>query len=75
MHPSFGIEHQCPSTRWADVIKGPPQEAVLAHTFKVLNYRALITAQTDREPDERDGPARQSACPPQRREEDYAAAA
>ena len=42
MHPSFGIEYQCPSTRWDDVMKGPSREAVLAHSFKVLHYRTLF---------------------------------
>jgi hypothetical protein len=45
MHPSFGIEYQCPSLRWEDVMKGPSREAVLAHTFKVLHYRELFGAQ------------------------------
>jgi hypothetical protein len=43
MHPSFGIEFTCPSTKWEDVIKGPSQAAVLAHTHKVLHYRSLFT--------------------------------
>ena len=42
MHPSFGIEYQCPSLKWEDVMKGPSREAVLAHTFKVLHYRELF---------------------------------
>jgi len=42
MHPSFGIEYQCSSTKWEDVMKGPSREAVLAHTFKVLHYRELF---------------------------------
>lgn len=42
MHPSFGIEYICPSTRWEDVIKGPSQAAVLAHTYKILHYRSLF---------------------------------
>ena len=45
MHPSFGIEYQCPSLKWEDVMKGPSREAVLAHTFKVLHYRELFRAQ------------------------------
>jgi hypothetical protein len=45
MHPSFGIEYQCPSLKWEDVMKGPAREAVLAHTFKVLHYRELFGAQ------------------------------
>jgi hypothetical protein len=45
MHPSFGIEYQCPSLKWEDVMKGPSREAVLAHTFKVLHYRELFGAQ------------------------------
>ena len=45
MHPSFGIEYQCPSLKWKDVMKGPSREAVLAHTFKVLHYRELFGAQ------------------------------
>jgi hypothetical protein len=44
MHPSFGIEYQCPSLKWEDVMKGPSREAVLAHTFKVLHYRELFGA-------------------------------
>jgi hypothetical protein len=42
MHPSFGIEYQCPSFLWEDVMKGPSREAVLAHSFKVLHYRTLF---------------------------------
>jgi hypothetical protein len=45
MHPTFGIEYQCPSLKWADVMKGPSREAVLAHTFKVLHFRELFGAQ------------------------------
>ena len=45
MHSSFGIEYQCPSLKWEDVIKGPSREAVLAHTFKVLHYRELFGGQ------------------------------
>ena len=45
MHPSFGIEYQCPSLKWEDVMKGPSREAVLAHTFKVLHYRELFGTQ------------------------------
>jgi hypothetical protein len=44
MHPSFGIEYQCPSLKWEDVMKGPSREAVLAHTFKFLHYRELFGA-------------------------------
>ena len=42
MHPSFGIEYQCTSLKWGDVLKGPSREAVLAHTFKVLHYHSLF---------------------------------
>ena len=42
MHPSFGIEYLCPSFEWGDLMKGPSREAVLAHTYKVLNYRTLF---------------------------------
>jgi hypothetical protein len=42
MHPSFGIEFTCSSTRWDDIMKGPSREAVLAHTYKVLHYRSLF---------------------------------
>jgi hypothetical protein len=42
MHPSFGIEYQCSSTKWEDVMKGPSREAVLAYTYKVLHYRELF---------------------------------
>ena len=42
MHPSFGIEFICTSTSWKDVIQGPSQSAVLAHTYKVLHYRSLL---------------------------------
>ena len=42
MHPSFGIEFTCSSTKWEDVMKGPSREAVLAHTYKVLHYRSLF---------------------------------
>jgi hypothetical protein len=45
MHPSFGIEYQCPSLKWEDVMKGPSREAVLAHSFKVLHYRELFGTQ------------------------------
>ena len=45
MHPSFGIEYQCPSLKWEDVMKGPSREAVLAHTYKVLHYRELFGPQ------------------------------
>ena len=41
MHPSFGIEYICPSTRWVDILKGPSRTAVMAHTYKVLHYRSL----------------------------------
>jgi hypothetical protein len=44
MHPSFGIEYQCTSLIWGEVMKGPSREAVLAYTFKVLHYRALFDA-------------------------------
>ena len=44
MHPSFGIEYQCPSLKWEDVMKGPSREAVLAHTFRVLHSRELFGA-------------------------------
>ena len=44
MHPSFGIEFQCSSMKWEDVMKGPSREAVLAHTYKVLHYRELFGA-------------------------------
>jgi hypothetical protein len=46
MHPSFGIEYQCSSTKWEDVMKGPSREAVLAHTYKVLHYRELFGTQS-----------------------------
>jgi len=42
MHPSFGIEFTCSSTRWDDIMKGPSREAVLAHSYKVLHYRSLF---------------------------------
>jgi hypothetical protein len=42
MHPSFGIEFTCTSTKWEDVMKGPSREAVLAHSYKVLHYRSLF---------------------------------
>ena len=42
MHPSFGIEFTCSSTKWDDIMKGPSREAVLAHTYKVLHYRSLF---------------------------------
>ena len=42
MHPSFGIEFTCSSTRWDDIMKGPSKEAVLAHSYKVLHYRSLF---------------------------------
>ena len=42
MHPSFGIEFVCPSMKWEDVLRGPSQSAVLAHTHKVLNYRTIF---------------------------------
>ena len=45
MRPSFGIEYQCPSLKWKDVMKGPSREAVLAHTYKVLHYRELFGPQ------------------------------
>lgn len=46
MHPSFGIEYRCSSTKWEDVMKGPTCEAVLSHTYKVLHYRELFVTQT-----------------------------
>ena len=59
MHPSFGIEYQCPSLKWEDVMKGPSREAVLAHTFKVLHYRELFGAQGATAGDDaRQGPKR-----------------
>ena len=42
MHPSFGIEFTCSSTKWDEVMKGPSKEAVLAHSYKVLHYRSLF---------------------------------
>jgi hypothetical protein len=42
MHPSFGIEFICSSTKWDDIMKGPSREAVLAHSYKVLHYRSLF---------------------------------
>jgi hypothetical protein len=42
MHPSFGIEFTCASTKWEDIMKGPSQAAVLAHTSKILHYRLLF---------------------------------
>ena len=42
MHPSFGIEFTCSSTKWDEVMKGPSREAVLAHSYKVLHYRSLF---------------------------------
>jgi hypothetical protein len=42
MHPSFGIEFTCSSTKWDEVMKGPSKEAVLAHCYKVLHYRSLF---------------------------------
>jgi hypothetical protein len=42
MNPSFGIEYTCTSTKWEDVMKGPSQAAVLAHTSKILHYRSLF---------------------------------
>jgi hypothetical protein len=42
MHPSFGIEFTCASTKWEDIMKGPSQAAVLAHTSKILHYRSLF---------------------------------
>ena len=42
MHPSFGIEFTCSSTKWDDIMKGPSKEAVLAHSYKVLHYRSLF---------------------------------
>ena len=42
MHPSFGIEFTCSSTKWDDIMKGPSREAVLAHSYKVLHYRSLF---------------------------------
>ena len=44
MSPSFGIEFTCASTKWEDVMKGPSQAAVLAHTSKILHYRSLFAA-------------------------------
>jgi hypothetical protein len=44
MHPSFGIEFACTSTKWEDVMKGPSQAAVLAHTSKILHYRSLFAS-------------------------------
>jgi hypothetical protein len=44
MHPSFGIEYTCPSTKWEDIMKGPSRTAVMAHTYKILHYRSLSEA-------------------------------
>ena len=44
MHPSFGVEYSCRSTKWEEIMKGPSQAAVLAHTYKVLHYRTLFPA-------------------------------
>ena len=44
MHRSFGIEYKCPSVEWKELMKGPSQQAVLAHLRKILHYRSLFTA-------------------------------
>ena len=76
MHPSFGIEYQCSSTKWEDVIKGPSREAVLAHTYKVLHYRELFGAQSATAQDEHNRRSLKETAPaPEQVSERYAAAA
>ena len=58
MTPCFGIEYQCPSLKWIEVMKGPSRQAVLAHTYKVLHYRALFPTQGS----QGQGEAGRSAC-------------
>ncbi len=76
MHPSFGIEYQCSSTKWEEVMKGPSREAVLAHTYKVLHYRELFGTQsaTAQGEDTRRSPEETAPAPKQVTER-YAAAA
>jgi hypothetical protein len=76
MHPSFGIEYQCSSTNWEDVMKGPSREAVLAHTYKVLHYRELFGAQKATAQGEDNRRSLEETAPaPERGSERYAAAA
>ena len=70
MHPSFGIEFTCPSTKWEDVLQGPSQAAVLAHTYKVLHYRTLFAPSETVSPQQEGG----TEAPPVEMEEIAAAA-
>lgn len=35
---SFGIDFVNPSTRWADIVAGPPAAAAIAHVRKILGF-------------------------------------
>jgi hypothetical protein len=41
MSATFGINTHPRSTKWDDVRKGPPAEAVLQHLRKVVYYRDM----------------------------------
>ncbi|WP_349369030.1 hypothetical protein [Salinarimonas sp.] len=35
---TFGIDFVNPSTRWADIVAGPPAAASIAHVRKILGF-------------------------------------
>lgn len=39
MRTCIGIDYVCPSTRWEDVIKGPPAAISRAHVRRLLAFR------------------------------------
>ncbi|WP_156917638.1 hypothetical protein [Salinarimonas rosea] len=39
MRTCIGIDYVCPSTRWEDVIKGPPAAVSRAHVRRLLAFR------------------------------------
>ena len=48
MSACFGIDTYPRSTKWDDIRKGPPTEAVLQHMRKVVYYRDTQTRPRDR---------------------------
>ena len=48
MSATFGIDTHSRSTKWDDVRKGPPADAVLQHLRKVVYYRDMQAGPRDR---------------------------
>jgi hypothetical protein len=48
MSATFGIDTHPRSTKWDDVRKGPPADAVLQHLRKVVYYRDMQAGPRDR---------------------------